>query len=504
MPTEHVIEPIPDSIGCHILKIITSGMYTDPLALYREYIQNAVDSLASNSDAQPGEVQITLDRAQSKISIRDNGAGLSREQALQNLVPISRSLKEVNGNRGFRGIGRLVGLVFGESIKFYTRQKGDQNVFAISWDGNRLESGIASSASIDEIISKSVTTESIVGDEYPEHFFEVQISGISRYAASTLFNVDVVRNYLGEVCPVPFDDQFSYRTDINSILRKDPRFSAINIYLNAEEPAIITKHLSSELFFPNGDSIEIERLEEINVPALSIDSFAAIGWVAHWAYSGAIPKTLGVRGIRARIGNMQIGDECVFDHLFTESRFNRWSVGEVHIVDPHILPNAKRDYFEPSPHLRNLENHLGVICRKLENNCRSASKFRNRRKKIYKTLDDLNSSYKLAASGLLSRELVEAIKEDAESKIQILKNENYGENDDEMLSKLSELEKRYQALLKNYRKRFNGTAIDDKALPLNDVFSAIVNVLPSHATAHQTIESILNEFRNQGKSLDNG
>ena len=33
-------------------------------------------------------------------------------------------------------------------------------------------------------------------------------------------------------------------------------------------------------------------------------------------------------------------------------------VGEVHVIDPRILPNGRRDYFEPGPHTRNLENQL--------------------------------------------------------------------------------------------------------------------------------------------------
>ena len=35
-----------------------------------------------------------------------------------------------------------------------------------------------------------------------------------------------------------------------------------------------------------------------------------------------IPKRLGIRGIRARMGNIQIGDEAIFDHLFPEERVN--------------------------------------------------------------------------------------------------------------------------------------------------------------------------------------
>ncbi len=488
-------KPATDLVGSSVLKLITSGMYTDPLAVYKEYIQNAVDSLAESSGSQPGEVRITIDASQSRISIRDNGAGLSRKQALRDLIPISRSRKEQNVNRGFRGIGRLAGLVFGESVSFYTRQKGDRKVFRVKWDGNLLESGVESEASIDEIISASVTAEWIDCDEYPEHFFEVEICGISRYAASKLLNIDEVRKYIGQVCPVPFDDQFTYRTAIESILKIDQRYSTINIYLSADEH-FVTKPLKSALSFPNGDLEDIQELEKIHVPALSDDGFAAIGWIAHWAYSGALSKSMDVRGMRARIGNIQIGDEFVFDHLFAESRFNRWSIAEIHIIDPNILPNAKRDYFEPSPHLRNLENHLAAICRKLERRCRSASKLRNSKKKINQVSQDLTSSYELAASGYLSPSLVKAIKEEAELRIEALKDESQYADDEDTYALLCELEKSYKGLC-NHQTNLNGAAKDNESVPLSDVFSALVNVLPSHAVAHQTIESILSEIRNQ-------
>jgi len=62
---------------------------------------------------------------------------------------------------------------------------------------------------------------------------------------------------------------------------------------------------------------------------------------------------------------MQIGTDRIFEHLFEEPRFNGWCVGEVHILDSRIVPNGRRDYFEPSPHLRNLENQLGAIAQTL-------------------------------------------------------------------------------------------------------------------------------------------
>ena len=101
-------------------------------------------------------------------------------------------------------------------------------------------------------------------------------------------------------------------------------------------------------------------------------------------------------------GQFQIGDETIFDSLYSEERFNRWCVGELHILDHRIVPNARRDYFEPGPHLRNLENHLLPILRGVGERCRAASAARNRTRKVLSSLSDIEEVHDLATSGYLT------------------------------------------------------------------------------------------------------
>ena len=56
------------AIGSSILGLVTGGMYDNPLAIYREYIQNAVDALARDQKKSPGKIEVTLGPA------RANGA----------------------------------------------------------------------------------------------------------------------------------------------------------------------------------------------------------------------------------------------------------------------------------------------------------------------------------------------------------------------------------------------------------------------------------------------
>ena len=122
------------------------------------------------------------------LSIRDNGLGLSRAQAIEELIPIANSSKHRQTDRGFRGVGRLCGLAFGESVSFLTRTKDTDPITRVVWNRTHLRRGVDSNLPIEKIISNCVTVDGIKEDTYPARFFEVQIGGISRYAASFILN----------------------------------------------------------------------------------------------------------------------------------------------------------------------------------------------------------------------------------------------------------------------------------------------------------------------------
>ena len=101
-------------VGSELLRLLTHGLNTDPLSIYREYIQNSVDSIVSlKNNQRTGKIEIFLTPSELSLSIRDNGAGLSYQQAVQQLISIGKSKKQRGVDRGFRGIGRLSGLAFG-------------------------------------------------------------------------------------------------------------------------------------------------------------------------------------------------------------------------------------------------------------------------------------------------------------------------------------------------------------------------------------------------------
>ena len=398
-------------VGSGILGLVTAGMYDDPQAIYREYIQNAADALATAGERARGMVDIRIDVSGARAVIRDNGPGLSRDTVFQALVPIANSEKRRGADRGFRGIGRLSGLAFAESVAFRTRACDDEPVSCVTWDGRKLHS-LQGVSETERAIQECVTIETLPGPDYPNHFFEVELRGIGRHAASRILNRENVRAYIGEVCPVPLHPEFPFMREISNLFVSDKVPLTLDVFVNGETDPI-TRRYGRNIRFSEGREANFTELEPIHIPTAEGEDAAAVGWIAHSDYLGAIPKAPGIRGIRALIGNIQIGNERTFDALFPEERFNRWCVGEIHILDPRIVPNGKRDYFELGPHVRNLENHLKSVFRGIAARCRRASIKRNRERKIRSALNRVDEIQNLAAAGYLFLEDAEALIEQA-------------------------------------------------------------------------------------------
>ena len=388
------------TVGPSILGLVTSGIYDDPLTIYREYIQNAVDEL-SRLDGVEGKVEITIDPRQKRVSICDNGPGLTYHECLEDLVPISQSKKCLGRDRGFRGVGRLSGLAFADSVAFITRTSARDPVTRVVWSKTGLGAPTNPLYKTEEGFKGWVKVEVLDEPDCPDHFFRVELDGISRHAAGVLLNREAVRGYISEVCPVPLAADFPFFQQVQEIFPALRSPYSLRITLNGEEQPI-RRQYGLEIALSANKEDHFGKFEEVRVPSIDGRVDAAVGWIAHSSYLGAIPKGNRIRGIRVRLGNIQVGDERVFDHLFDEERFNRWCVGEVHILDSRIIPNGRRDYFERDPHLRNLENHLAPIFGQIATKCRSASSSRNREKKVSSAVLEIAAMYNLASSGYLS------------------------------------------------------------------------------------------------------
>ena len=392
MPSEAIV-------GGDILRLITAGMYDNPLVLFREYLQNAADSIASRAPGT-GSVYIEIDPLEARLTITDNGPGLSPLDAVSRLVQVGNSAKDPNTDRGLRGIGRLSSLAFADSVHFTTRSSPSEPVTRVTWSGSALRERRLHELDAATAIGESTTIQSLPDGDWPDSFFQVTVENVTRYAASTLLNRDAVRSYIAEVCPVPMSPGFPLAADATDFLSTNTRYFVMDVRLDGDEGPI-ERPFGHAIPLTGAYAARYERLEKRLIPCIDLDHPAAVLWLAHTPYAGSIPHHLGVRGLRARCGNIQVGADDVFSHLFHEARFNGWCVGEVHITDSRIVPNGRRDYFEPGPHLRSLENHIGAIAHEISSRCRRASSHRNRLRQIETVIKQTRCAHELARSGYL-------------------------------------------------------------------------------------------------------
>jgi molecular chaperone HtpG len=138
----------------------------------------------------------------------------------------------------------------------------------------------------------------------------------------------------------------------------------------------------------------------ISIPGMDGET-AAVGWVLHHGYTGALPSQTLQKGLRLRVGNIQVGDDRLLDDLFPEPRFNSWCVGEIHLADSRIVPNGRRDNFEHNTHYLNVLTHLTLVARNLTKRCRSSSVRRNRWREFLRDIEIAREKLAIVKQGAL-------------------------------------------------------------------------------------------------------
>lgn len=210
--------------------------------------------------------------------------------------------------------------------------------------------------------------------------FEVELADVIRTRRDCLMSQALVRNYLAQVAPVPFNTDFTWADEIVAHLQSI-RLGNLQIRF-AGEDAPVTRPFADR--FNVSETLE-DRFSELELVTVSDfdGGIAALGWILHHHYLGSITVRSHIGGLRTRIGNVQIGSEELLAEIFPETRFNGWAVGELHILDPRILPNARRDHFEQNVHYSNFTAQLEPLARRIARRARASSVARNRQRRNF-------------------------------------------------------------------------------------------------------------------------
>jgi molecular chaperone HtpG len=326
-------------------------MYNEPLSVYREYIQNAVDSIDVSKNRHGRNnltVKINLDPSKQIIRISDNGTGISAKECEDILSSIGSSNKRGTGLRGFRGIGRLGGIAFCDKAIFRTKAKGETIESLQEWDCGKLRYMLDSPR---KTITLRQLFESITefkqNNNKPSRgsYFEVTLHNVARFR-NYVFDIEKIRDYLSQVVPVPFNyEQFPYGESIDQYLSKSlSDYGTYNISLNGVPIYKPYQNLIMTSMKRGGK----DHVDGVRCLAIKIgeENGIAYGWYGiRRDLLGSIRKGEPYSGIRVRIGNILLGSAHLLDRCFREARFNSYMIGEIHVESTNLIPNSRRDDF---------------------------------------------------------------------------------------------------------------------------------------------------------------
>lgn len=388
-------------VGKDILELLANAMYVDPLTVYREYVQNSADSIdearAAGLSLDDPHITIHLDHAARAIRIRDNGESIPNSQFVKRITAIGASHKRGTTLRGFRGVGRLSGLGYCQELIFRGKAEGDAKVVEISWNSRALKEKIRDvsyTGSLIDIIREVVSFKELPAADKSERFFEVELRKVQRLKNDLLMNEQAIRSYLSQVAPVPFHPDFTFGDEIQKFLTERGIRPPVRIELNDGAGPVYHRARNFVEFNPKVS----DTLREVEYVQLYGDDgeLAAFGWIADHAYMGAIPKRLGLGGIRLRAGNIQVGDESLLAPLYPELRFAAWAIGDIHVSSKKIIPNGRRDDFEHTVHYTWLQSELSTKAGELAHRIRSRSQQRQRLRNVQIHFQSIDDWYVLA------------------------------------------------------------------------------------------------------------
>ena len=370
-------------IGKFTLETLTTGMYDSPKDIYREYIQNSVDSI-DNAIGEGilkknnGRIDIFIDKAARTIEIVDNGTGIKAANAEEFLLSIGDSIKLNSENRGFRGIGRLAGLAYCSELTFITSAYGEESKSIIAFNAEQLREKLYSpeiKGSLEEIFTDVISINK-EHETKSSHYFKVLLSGVN--GIDNILDDKEVYNYLSQVAPVPFSPSFKWKDIIKSkLIYRGFCISEYNIFLKG-------KNIDSQIFKNYKDVFISDRVRKAEDSIKDIEekvffddhSPLAILWIAKTDYSGTVQDNL-IKGIRLRKGNIQLGGASVLNSIFKDTRFNGWLIGELHLISPELIPNARRDNIERTKAYYDLQSQLSDWADSVSSEIRKISIARN-------------------------------------------------------------------------------------------------------------------------------
>lgn len=374
--------------GANILENLTTGMYKNSQIIFREYVQNSCDAIDKAValgilSADEGNIDIWIDTDKRLVSVEDNGIGITEVEFEKTLQSIAQSNKQLDAEKGFRGIGRLCGLAYCRELIFSTTAKRENVISIMRIDAEKLRSCFYGDKkyTAQEVLDDVVTIEKKTSnDVIAYHWFKVEMIDIN-VENDVLLDVTTIRDYLSFVSPVEYRNTFFLSQKIyEHATTLNFHIDEYRINLNGEQ---LVKKYKTDFKTSQGE----DEIFDLSFKDFYNDDGQLIAWL--WIglskFKGVIEQNFKtsnnkMRSIRLRKGNIQIGNEDALQKLFAEERGIHYFIGEVFVVDRNLIPNSQRDYFIENSALKTFENVLTDYFEELH--------------KLYYRASELNSAVK--------------------------------------------------------------------------------------------------------------
>lgn len=386
-----MIKPRAPKIGSFVLETLTTGMYTNPLDAIREYVQNAFDSIRAAErqgivKPKHGRVEILLDASDRSLNVCDNGMGIGEADVLDRLLDVGMSTKEFAQSAGFRGIGRLAGIAYCSRLTFTAHASEESHETSVSHDCTALRKsmrpGQQSTSEMQAVLERCTDLDTAAARER-SGYFRVRMEGIE-IDKTPFLNVGKLNQYLAETAPVAFDLQRFGRASTIYRWLEERGLAIPEITLVVREGGF-----NIDVLKPYGSGPYKTSRESITISVDGIRCFpdSAGRESAYWGWYALtdLPGTFSdpaVSGLRARKDNICLGETEIMKHVFRDvsvsnERFNNYFMGEVHVLDPNAIPNARRDGFEETSAWSAVRGELVDFARERSQEIRKASESRN-------------------------------------------------------------------------------------------------------------------------------
>ena len=386
--------------GKRLIQILMFSMYNDQRIIYREYIQNAYDSISRAvqegilSEMKDGVVDINIDRNAQRITIRDNGIGIKSSEVAGKLLNIADSWKDGVGTAGQYGIGRLAGAGYCRVLKFKTSAVGEKEASILTFDvdfANQIINDATDTSSATEVIDL-ITKMEYEPEEESEHYFEVTLEGVYK-EYKDLLSLEAITDYLRQVAPIDYSMEFK-NILVASALQNHENSNYKDLWMTIKNVAIhinggegLRKRYS---LIVEGTGDEVDSLDFFKIDN-NDGEILAWGWYAVTPFTTQIPIADKSRGMRLRKHNIQLGSSDLLNKYFPENRGNNYFYGEVFVIHHNLRPNSDRSGLAPTPESERFFSVLRLKFKELHNLYHLANSAKNAVKKVTLAVDKLNA-----------------------------------------------------------------------------------------------------------------